>query len=343
MKRIVLQESEKTEILNQHNRFKNILKETLDKKNKGLGIDDSLLEQTQDPIQPPTGDALIRKAQQVCNTLKSGKLFKLNNGTLALNVKASVDGPMDSTTSKPKYVAGDVLIYQNNMNYDVYDGVKVASGDWQKKGTYRWKCSAINQEFDTQTAAAKEAEAKKKAEEQAGLDTGQKEFIKMLTDQGYIIDPTPGQIASNRLSPVKLGTIPNLEKYFPKGLNVYYDPTKRSTSDVTAYKERAGKMVANVNTCKDIIQTYWDDYSGGGEGDLTDTQFLDTKNQAQACANKYYPKWNGLEGGVLGIGSGQNNLNDIIDVLTGRKTDYKGTGIPSRTTGWLLTPPRTSR
>lgn len=343
MKRIVLQESEKTEILNQHNRFKNILKETLDKKNKGLGIDDSLLEQTQDPMQPPTGDALIRKAQQVCNTLKSGKLFKLTNGTLALNVKASVDGPMDSTTSKPKYVAGDVLIYQNNMNYDVYDGVKVASGDWQKKGTYRWKCSAINQEFDTQTAAAKEAEAKKKAEEQAILTAEQKSFIKMLTDQGYIVDPPPSQIASNRLSPVKLGTIPKLEKYFPNGLDVYYDPTKRSTSNVNAYKERAGKMVADVNTCKEIIETYWDDYSGGGEGDLTDTQFLDTKNQAQACANKYYPKWNGLQGGVLGIGSGQNNLNDIIDVLTGRKKDYKGTGIPSRATGWLLTPPRTAR
>ena len=62
MKRIVLQESEKTEILNQHNRFKTILKETLDKKNKGLDIDNSLLEQTQGPIQPPTGDALIRKA-----------------------------------------------------------------------------------------------------------------------------------------------------------------------------------------------------------------------------------------------------------------------------------------
>jgi hypothetical protein len=25
------------------------------------------------------------------------------------------------------------------------------------------------------------------------------------------------------------------------------------------------------------------------------------------------------------------------------KKDYKGTGIPSRATGWLLTPPRTSR
>jgi hypothetical protein len=206
-----------------------------------------------------------------------------------------------------------------------------------------WKCSKLYAEDDAQAAAAKEAEAKKKAEEQAGLTKGQKEFMDMLIGQKYIIDPTPGQIASNRLKPVQLGTIPNLEKYFPKGLNVYYDPTNRSTSDVSKYKERADKMVANVDTCKNIIQTYWDDYSGGGEGDTTDTQFLDTKNQAQACANKYYPKWNGLKGGVLGIGSGQNHLNDMIDVLTGRKKDYKGTGIPSRATGWLLTPPRTSR
>ena len=344
MKRIVLQESEKTEILNQHNRFKNILKETLDKKNKGLGIDDSLLEQTQGPIQPPTGDALIRKAQQVCNTLKSGKLFKLNNGgVLALNVKASVDGPMDSTTNKPKYVAGDVLIYQNNMTYDVYDGVKVAEGDWQKKGTYRWKCSAINQEYDTQTAAAQAAEAKKKEEEKQGMTFRQKQFTDGLVAQGYVIKPTEWEITSKRLRKADIEKIPGLEVLFPNGLNVYFDPTKIKGSNIAAYKERAASMTPDVNTCKDFVETFWDDYKGGGEGNLQDTQFVDVRNKVKACANKYYPKWNGLEGGVLGIGSGQNHLNNIIDVLTGKKTEYKGTVIPSRTTGWLLTPPRTAR
>jgi len=67
------------------------------------------------------------------------------------------------------------------------------------------------------------------------------------------------------------------------------------------------------------------------------------KNKVQACANKWYPKWSGLSGGVLGIGSGQNHLDDMIDVLTGVKTNYEGVGIPSRTTGWGLTPPRTKR
>jgi hypothetical protein len=343
MKKIILQESEKTEILSQHNRFKTILKETLDKKNKGLDINNSLLEQSQGIAQPPTGDELIKKAQQVCNTLKSAKLFKLNNGTLGLNLKASVDGPLDSTTNKPKYVAGDVLIYQNNMIYDVYDGTKVVGGDWQKKGTYRWKCGAINQEYNNQTAAAKKAEEDKKAQIQQGLTTQQKQFSDGLVAQGYVIDPSPWDITSKRLKKADIEKIPGLEVLFPNGLNVYYDPTLQNKGDIQGYKERSANMTIDVNTCKDFVQTYWDDYKGGGEGNLEDTQFADLKNKVQACANKWYPKWSGLSGGVLGIGDGQNRLNDKIDVLTGRKTSYEGVGIPSRTTGWGLTPPRSTR
>jgi hypothetical protein len=326
MKRILINETEKNEILNQHKDFKKILEEKKINLDKGLVIE----QRSQDPLflDKFTIGQVIAKCVSNPNVRAVTTLFK---GKPAIKV---VSGP------------DNVKVYTNepNTNFGGYNSY-ILNTDETKilKGPMSWKCSKLYAEDDAQVAAAKEAEAKKKAEEQASLTKGQKEFMDMLIGQKYIIDPTPGQIASNRLKPVQLGTIPNLENYFPKGLNVYYDPTNRSTSDVSKYKERADKMVANVDTCKDIIQTYWDDYSGGGEGDLTDTQFLDTKNQAQACANKYYPKWNGLEGGVLGIGSGQNNLNNIIDVLTGRKKDYKGTGIPSRATGWLLTPPRTSR
>jgi len=326
MKRILINETEKNEILNQHKNFKKILEEKKINLDKGLVIE----QRAQEPVflDKFTIGQVISKCVSNPNVKAVTALFK---GKPAIKV---VSGP------------DNVKIYTNepNTNFGGYNSyILNSTEDKILKGPMSWKCSKLYAEDDAQAAAAKEAEAKKKEEEQAGLSKGQKEFMDMLTGQGYIIDPTPGQIASNRLKPVQLGTIPNLEKYFPKGLNVYYDPTKRSTSNVSAYKERASKMVADVNTCKEIIETYWDDYSGGGEGDLTDTQFLDTKNQAQACANKYYPKWNGLEGGVLGIGTGQNHLNDIIDVLTGRKKDYKGTGIPSRATGWLLTPPRTSR
>jgi len=326
MKRILINEIEKNEILNQHKDFKKILEEKKINLDKGLMIE----QRDQDPIflDKFTISQVIAKCVSNPNIKAVNYLFK---GKPAIKV---VSGP------------DNVKVYTNepNTNFGGYNSYILNTEETKiLKGPMSWKCSKLYAEDDAQTAAAKEAEAKKKAQELASLDSEQKEFIKMLTDQKYIINPTPSKIASNGLEPVQLGTIPNLERYFPKGLNVYYDPTNRSTSNAKAYQERASKMVADVNTCKEIIQTYWDDYSGGGKGDLTDTQFLDTKNQAQACANKYYPKWNGLEGGVLGIGSGQNHLNNIIDVLTGRKTDYKGTGIPSRTTGWLLTPPRTAR
>jgi hypothetical protein len=80
----------------------------------------------------------------------------------------------------------------------------------------------------------------------------------------------------------------------------------------------------------------------GEEGNLQDTLFLKLRTDVQSCV-KWYPKWDGLESGTLGIGTGQNHLNNIIDVLTGKKTEYKGSTIPSRTTGYLLTPGRKSR
>ena len=290
-------------------------------------------------IQLPTGDELIKKAKQVCTSLKNGGPMRLNDGTLALNVKAIVDGPVNVTTGQPKYLIGDTLIYKSNMSYDVYDGTKVAVGDWQKKGTYKWKCSALNQESD----AAKKAEELKKAEEQQGLTTKQKQFSDGLVAQGYVIDPSPWDITSKRLKKAEIEQIPGLADLFPNGLNVYFDPTKIKGSNITGYKDRSASMTPDVNSCKDFVQTYFNDYKGGGEGNPQDTEFADLKNKVQACANKWYPKWSGLSGGVLGIGSGQNHLDDMIDVLTGVKTNYEGVGIPSRTTGWGLTPPRTKR
>jgi hypothetical protein len=319
-KRLIINEEEKSEILKKHTDFKKVLQEELSNFNRGL-----VSEQFNTGV---VNDPLLTAAEKA-KCISNGKQINWE-GKPGYYKVATAD-------REGRFSIGDKLVIYNDYTYEVYPK------DGSKRKKFTWSCPAINQDIESQAAEAKKAEEEKKKQEQEGLSKGQKEFMDMLTGQGYIIDPTLGQIASNRLKPVQLGTIPNLEKYFPKGLNVYYDPTKRSTSNVSAYKERASKMVADVNTCKEIIETYWDDYSGGGEGDLTDTQFLDTKNQAQACANKYYPKWNGLEGGVLGIGTGQNHLNDIIDVLTGRKKDYKGTGIPSRATGWLLTPPRTSR
>lgn len=326
MKRILINEIEKNEILNQHKDFKKILEEKKTNLDKGLMIE----QRVQDPIflDKFTIGQVISKCVTNPNVKAVNTLFK---GKPAIKVNSGPD---------------NVKIYTNepNTNFGGYNSY-ILNTDENKilKGPMSWKCSKLYAEDDAQVAATKKAEEEKKAQEQQGMTTKQKQFTDGLVAQGYVIDPSPWDITSKRLRKADIEKIPGLEVYFPKGLNVYFDPTKMKGSDISGYKERAASMTPDVKSCKDFVETYWEDYKGGGEGNPQDTQFADVKNKVQACANKWYPKWNGLEGGVLGIGGGQNHLNNIIDVLTGRKTDYKGTGIPSRTTGWLLTPPRTSR
>jgi len=326
MKRILINETEKNEILNQHKDFKKILEEKKINLDKGLMIE----QRVQDPIflDKFTISQVISKCVTNPGVKAVNTLFK---GKPAIKV---VSGP------------DNVKIYTNepNTNFGGYNSY-ILNTDETKilKGPMSWKCSKLYAEDDTQTAAAKKAEEDKKAKEQEGLSTRQKQFSDGLVAQGYVIGPSEWDITSKRLKKADIEKIPGLEVLFPSGLDVWYDPTKQKGGNIQGYKDRSANMTIDVNTCKDYVQTYWDDYKGGGEGNLQDTEFADLRNKVQACANKWYPKWPGVSGGVLGIGDGDNKLNDIIDVLTARKNSYKGTGIPSRTTGWLLTPPRTAR
>ena len=327
MKRILINETEKNEILNQHKDFKKILEEKKINLDKGLMIE----QRVQDPIflDKFTISQVISKCVTNPGIKAVNTLFK---GKPSIKV---VSGP------------DNVKIYTNepNTNFGGYNSY-ILNTDETKilKGPMSWKCSKLYAEDDTRTAETKKAEEDKKAKEQEGLSTKRKQFSDGLVAQGYEIGPSQWDITSKRLKKADIEKIPGLEVLFPSGLDVWYDPTKQKGGNIQGYKDRSANMTIDVNTCKDYVQTYWDDYKGGGEGNLQDTEFADLRNKVQACANKWYPKWPGLSGGVLGIGDGDNKLNDIIDVLTGvSKNSYKGTGIPSRTTGWLLTPPRTSR
>ena len=323
-KRLIINEEEKSEILKKHTDFKQILQEKLVKLNKGLVIEQFNTGVVNDPLLT---------AAEKAKCISGGKQISFNGRPIYYKV-ATVD-------RENRYSIGDKLAIYNDYTYEVYPKDRLKSGEKPKK--FNWSCPQINQESDDKKAAEKKAEEEKKVKEQAGMTAEQKKFIDLLKGRGYFINPLPSDIEEKQLERVALAKIPNLEKYFPNGLNVYSDPTIRSTTDVTDYTKRAGTMVADATKCKDIIEAYWEDYSGGGKGDSTDTLFLDAKNKAQACANKYYPKWNGLKSGVLGISSGQNYLNNIIDVLTGKEQSFKGVGIPSRTTGWGLTRPRRER
>ena len=326
MKRILINETEKNEILNQHKDFKKILEEKKVNLDKGLMIE----QRVQEPIflDKFTVSQVISKCVTSPNVRAVTTLFK---GKPAIKVNSGPD---------------NVKIYTNepNTNFGGYNSyILNTAEDKILKGPMSWKCTKLYADEDAQAAAAKKAEEDKKAAEQAGMTKRQKEFTDGLVAQGYVINPSEWEITNKRLRRADVGKIPGLEVLFKDGLNVWYDPTKINTSDNTAYTERAASMSKDVNSCKDLVEKFWEDYQQGGEGDLQDTLFYKLRSDVQSCVNKWYPKWDGLEGGALGIGTGQNHLNNIIDVLTGKKTEYKGSQIPSRTTGYLLTPPRKSR
>lgn len=145
MNRFLISESEKNEILSQHNNFKSILQKKLNLKNNSI----QLVEQ----IQKLTGDDLIKTAKKSCTKLQSGSLVNYKNSKLAIKITAPNNGPIDASTNKPKYLTDDVLIYTSDLNnrgeliYYVYNKNKIT-------GTYTWSCKAINAQADDFKATA---------------------------------------------------------------------------------------------------------------------------------------------------------------------------------------------
>ena len=317
--KFIIKEEEKSEILKKHTDFKKTLQEELSNLNRGLVNEQFNTGVVKDPLLAAAENAkCISGGKQITWEGKPG-YYKV----------ATAD-------REGRFSIGDKLVIYNDYTYEVYPK------DGSKRKKFTWSCPQINPDSEAQSAAAKKAEEVKKAQELASLDSRQKAFIKTYTDQGFVVNPEKIDFRTKKLKRVQPGEIPGLESLFPDGLNIYQDLTTISGSTDTAFTERAASMSKDVNTCKQLVEKFWKYYQEGEEGDLQDTLFLKLRTDVQSCV-KWYPKWEGLEDGTLGIGSGRNHLNNIIDVLTGKKTEYKGSQIPSRTTGYLLTPGRKSR
>jgi hypothetical protein len=115
--------------------------------------------------------------------------------------------------------------------------------------------------------------------------------------------------------------IPNSENVFPGGLTMYR-PKSGMTKDAGATQVKARERIKaktyNRKECKNIIQTYWDDFKQSE----FDTPNFEDKINAQSCVRQYYDNWGGLF-------SGEKNYDKIIDVLTCVSTEYEGQRQPS--------------
>lgn len=346
MKKIVFNDSEKNNILEQHNKFKNILKEKLENAKKGLVIEQSV----------PTGDELIKKAQKVCTKFNSGTFVKLSNGKLAIKVTAIND-------NLPKYKTGDILVVKSDMTYDVYDGTAAAQSKWTKKGTYTWKCDAIYKDARQAAAAASQAitadlqsklDDLKKREgwvEYEELELPANGMSKQGADQGKYGDPKIFDLGGGKS--VKLYKKPGAQgvtsvgytkdqtdiiaKYhakgyklkdeltsddknwkfvpidvdgMPKGWGMYADPTGiADKAGSTDFEELSKNQDIDLKTCKNKLESY---YSAFRERKVFPvSSFNQMRDTVQSCVNKWSVRgWGGLRPGYF---------RDMAETMKGNK------------------------
>lgn len=346
MKNFEINNSEKKNILEQHNKFKNILKERLENTKKGL-----VLEQV-----VSTGDELIKKAQKVCSKFTSGTFVKLTNGNLAIKVTVINDNP-------PKYMTGDILVVKSDMTYDVYDGTSAAQKKWTKKGTYTWKCDAIYKDARQAATTASQAVTADLTAKLADLKSreGWVEYdelelpangmSKQGADNGKYGDPKIFDLGGGKS--VKLYKKPGDEgvtntgytkeqtdtigKYHDKGYKLTDELTNdeklswrfekisvpglpadwgmwvepsgiAQKADATDFEQFSTNQDIDSKTCKDKLESYYDAFTKRKVFPVS--TFNSMKETVQYCVNQHHPRWGGLRPG---------HFRDMVTIMKGGK------------------------
>jgi hypothetical protein len=352
MKKMLIEEDEKSKILQKHQDFKKVLQENLENLNRGLVQEQLATGVTSDPVL---------NGAESAGCISAGRII-MYGGKPAYVKIASKNVP-------GRYDINDRIVIYNDYTYDVI------SPKLEKKGTFKWACPGINaaaekqqqqstnqlkDEYKSKYGAQEfsEIQFKTKADDPnfykkisfKGVDTGflyipvyQKEFLakdetgygaetpqgeilKSLKDKGYILDPTPLQKTSFRK--VKFEN-EDLGGLFPNGIIAYIDPKNLfAKTDDQGVVLGNSKKVINVKECKEIINKYWEDYRDDITG--TDVEFNMLKAKVIACKKRYHP--NGW--GLLGIAGSQ--VDKKLDVLSRQANEYNNVKAPSRTSKWLL-------
>lgn len=355
MKKILIQEDEKSQILQKHQDFKKVLQENLENLNRGL-----IQEQVQTGV---VSDPILNGAI-AAGCISGGQVITYGGKPTYYKVATKDNGQ--------KFIVGDKLLINADFTYDVL------SKDNVKKGSFKWACPNMNAAAEAQQQKSveqikveyknkygaqeySEIQYKTKADDPSfykkvplkGVDTGflyipqfKKEFLAVkpedypegsperdilngLVKQGYILNPTPLQKTS--LDKVKFDS-EQLQGLFPNGIVAYIDRkglfNKRNDAGAVDADLDVTKSEINTKECKDLINQYWENYRDDISGDTI--EFNKMKAQIMACKRRYYPnRW-----GLLGIAG--NQIDKKLDVLSRKANEFDGLRAPSRTSKWLL-------
>jgi len=143
------------------------------------------------------------------------------------------------------------------------------------------------------------------------FNNDQQSFVDTFIDKGYKLNPT--RLEQNSLVKVtgeQLGAPADL---FPNGLVMWYDPNKQSAirgGENSILSDILDNQSINRTTCRKNVKDFFELYRRRNSAQVDPATVDRAKRIVQACRDEHYGKW-GVAGG--------KNVDEMLDILSGRK------------------------
>jgi hypothetical protein len=143
------------------------------------------------------------------------------------------------------------------------------------------------------------------------FNNDQQSFVDTFTAKGYKLNPT--RLEQNSLVKVtgeQLGAPADL---FPNGLVMWYDPNQQSSirgGENSILSDILDNQSINRTTCRKNVKDFFELYRRRNSAQVDPATVDRAKRIVQACRDEHYGKW-GVAGG--------KNVDEMLDILSGRK------------------------
>jgi hypothetical protein len=318
MKKFLIEESEKNQILSMHRLVKEQTKAT------GPSADLELLRQAVKAGCLKNGKLLSNNAgtKYVYRaTTKSGKqvdffadmTYKFSDGSKTGTWKMCDQAAIDATTTMDNTSKVDVL---KKEGWKTLDDLKKDHVD----------LNTLDKVYDTQNVGSVTLYKMKgivgdltPGNSTQQFNQEQLAFIDKYEKKGYMINPP--RVDRENMRPITADELGAPSDLFPNGLTLYYNPNKQH--NLTTDQSELGADITNQtpprDVCRQRIEQFYTLYTRRNSMISDPETIVKARNIVQACKDTYYPKKWGILGGELG------KLNQYIEILSGDRDGGPGT------------------
>jgi hypothetical protein len=145
----------------------------------------------------------------------------------------------------------------------------------------------------------------------ADFNNNQQSFVDTFIAKGYKLNPT--RLEQNSLVKVTGEQLGAPSDLFPNGLVMWYDPNQQSTirgGENSILGDILDNQSINKNTCRKNVKDFFELYRRRNSAQVDPATVDRAKRIVQACRDEHYGKW-GVTGG--------KNVDNMLDILSGRK------------------------